>query len=276
MQSLPRYTPQWTKDGYVNTGGTYQGLTSLADQRVRRKLCNPPLNNSPFNYPPSPPTHSVWPSLNVWSTNDNDMDIFQKFGSLDFSDLSHIQPTSQRCSPINRPSSPLTRSNTPPNTKGDVFRPSPGDPLLRQKRSSISSTGSSTGSEGKRAFTIIVDGCCERNDFKVTCKCCGDEVPTSHALQQPQDNDNARRLFRPRVIPVATSQLGFCRFCQVNGEPPEVVRSHGLRSDDGKVTCPTLREYNCPICNNGGGDFAHTIKYCPLARRRPSPNGPLA
>jgi hypothetical protein len=56
--------------------------------------------------------------------------------------------------------------------------------------------------------------------------------------------------------------------------PPAFYQSHNLRSDEGKVSCPVLREYNCPICNNGGGDNAHTIKYCPLARNsRPGASG---
>ncbi|KAM4534088.1 nanos homolog 1 [Odontesthes bonariensis] len=53
-----------------------------------------------------------------------------------------------------------------------------------------------------------------------------------------------------------------CRFCKQNGESARVYRSHTLRSDDGKVTCPILRSYTCPICE-ATGDYAHTRKYCP-------------
>ncbi|XP_038149581.1 nanos homolog 2-like [Cyprinodon tularosa] len=58
-----------------------------------------------------------------------------------------------------------------------------------------------------------------------------------------------------------------CHFCRHNGESPLVYRSHALKSDDGKVTCPILRRYTCPICG-ASGDHAHTRKYCPEKKRR--------
>lgn len=58
----------------------------------------------------------------------------------------------------------------------------------------------------------------------------------------------------------------YCQFCQNNREPEEFFRGHILRDADGKVVCPVLRAYNCPICNNGGGDKAHTKSYCPQLR----------
>ncbi|XP_071341996.1 nanos homolog 1 [Trachinotus anak] len=59
----------------------------------------------------------------------------------------------------------------------------------------------------------------------------------------------------------------YCRFCKQNGESPRVYRSHKLKSVDGKVTCPILRNYTCPICE-ATGDYAHTRRYCPQAQRR--------
>ncbi|XP_076359134.1 nanos homolog 1-like [Tachypleus tridentatus] len=54
-----------------------------------------------------------------------------------------------------------------------------------------------------------------------------------------------------------------CVFCKNNGEEVRFYKSHVLRNTSGKIVCPILRRYNCPICQNGGGDTAHTIRYCP-------------
>ena len=54
-----------------------------------------------------------------------------------------------------------------------------------------------------------------------------------------------------------------CVFCRNNGEPLSVYGSHILKDCQGRVTCPILRRYTCPICGCSG-DNAHTIKYCPM------------
>ncbi|XP_065261838.1 nanos homolog 1-like [Emys orbicularis] len=59
-----------------------------------------------------------------------------------------------------------------------------------------------------------------------------------------------------------------CVFCRNNGAPQEVFGSHVLKSLDGRVLCPILRAYTCPLCS-ARGDNAHTIKYCPLSRQPP-------
>jgi nanos 1 len=59
-----------------------------------------------------------------------------------------------------------------------------------------------------------------------------------------------------------------CVFCKNNGRPPEMYKTHILKDPEGDVTCPVLRSYNCPICNNGGGPQAHTVRYCP--KNKPS------
>ncbi|XP_026148314.1 nanos homolog 2-like [Mastacembelus armatus] len=61
----------------------------------------------------------------------------------------------------------------------------------------------------------------------------------------------------------------FCRFCKQNSETPDVYLSHKLKSDEGKVTCPVLWSYTCPICE-ATGDNAHTRRYCPQAKQRAS------
>ncbi|XP_070814298.1 nanos homolog 1-like [Chaetodon trifascialis] len=60
---------------------------------------------------------------------------------------------------------------------------------------------------------------------------------------------------------------GYCGFCQQNGESPRVYTSHNLKSGDGKVICPILWNYSCPICE-ATGDRAHTRSHCPQRKWR--------
>lgn len=53
-----------------------------------------------------------------------------------------------------------------------------------------------------------------------------------------------------------------CVFCRNNGEVKDFYKKHILKDRDGKIVCPVLRAYTCPICG-ASGDVAHTIKYCP-------------
>ncbi|XP_015791221.1 uncharacterized protein LOC107367963 [Tetranychus urticae] len=54
-----------------------------------------------------------------------------------------------------------------------------------------------------------------------------------------------------------------CVFCKNNGQPVSFYQSHVLKDTLGRVVCPILFAYDCPICHNGGGPQAHTIRYCP-------------
>ncbi|XP_029981786.1 nanos homolog 1-like [Sphaeramia orbicularis] len=60
-----------------------------------------------------------------------------------------------------------------------------------------------------------------------------------------------------------------CVFCRNNGAPEEVYGTHILKTADGRVLCPILRAYTCPLCS-ANGDNAHTIKYCPLSKDQQS------
>ena len=53
-----------------------------------------------------------------------------------------------------------------------------------------------------------------------------------------------------------------CRFCQNNGEDESWYRGHVTRSPAGKVLCPVLRVYTCPVCAVIG-DNAHTSSTAP-------------
>ncbi|XP_076681421.1 RNA-binding protein nanos [Andrena cerasifolii] len=59
-----------------------------------------------------------------------------------------------------------------------------------------------------------------------------------------------------------------CVFCRNNGEEETYYRQHLLKDADGRVVCPVLRAYTCPICG-ACGDAAHTVKYCPKSLKTP-------
>lgn len=86
-------------------------------------------------------------------------------------------------------------------------------------------------------------------------------------VQQPHGKPHVEP---PTIVKTPSRQRvviwNYCQFCQNNREPEEFYRGHILRDAEGKVVCPILRAYNCPICNNGGGERAHTKSYCPQLR----------
>lgn len=59
--------------------------------------------------------------------------------------------------------------------------------------------------------------------------------------------------------------LQVCVFCRNNKESVARYTTHILKGPDGRILCPVLRRYTCPLCG-ASGDNAHTIKYCPLSK----------
>ncbi|KAK4470967.1 hypothetical protein MN116_006472 [Schistosoma mekongi] len=58
------------------------------------------------------------------------------------------------------------------------------------------------------------------------------------------------------------ANVDLCVFCRNNNEPKEVYTSHKVKDRFGRVTCPVLRKFTCPVCG-ATKDRAHTIRYCP-------------
>lgn len=55
-------------------------------------------------------------------------------------------------------------------------------------------------------------------------------------------------------------------FCPTNNDDEVVYESHILQDPErpeGRITCPMLRAYQCPICGEKG-NYSHTVKDCPF------------
>lgn len=53
----------------------------------------------------------------------------------------------------------------------------------------------------------------------------------------------------------------FCLYCKENGWSKRCYESHTLKTDEGCVICPVLRNTVCALCG-ATGDTAHTEMYC--------------
>ncbi|XP_035724189.1 uncharacterized protein LOC118442549 [Vespa mandarinia] len=79
--------------------------------------------------------------------------------------------------------------------------------------------------------------------------------PDVDDYQQPVANIRRKKPKKP--LP------NVCVFCRNNGVEEIYYRQHLIKYADGRVQCPVLRAYTCPICG-ATGDTAHTVSHCPM------------
>ncbi|XP_070540073.1 uncharacterized protein [Ptychodera flava] len=137
-------------------------------------------------------------------------------------------------------------------------------PITRERFDSMGSSGSSVASDFSLNGTD--------RDFDFTSLGFSDfQVPR---LSSPLDlTQNGRSVGLNRRGKQNRKKAGqqVCVFCRNNGESESVYATHALKDNEGKVTCPILRAYTCPICG-ANGENAHTIKYCPLGKGDEQPS----
>ena len=160
---------------------------------------------------------------------------------------------------------------------------SPTDQQLRERRDSLGSAGSdfSSSSSGdaaevmdayytfggaadvfKQAFTEPVDDLSHLSSTLSTGLGSGTSINTiTFGGDSSAPLPHSLLLGSTTKFPTAKKPQ-VCVFCRNNGETESFYTSHYLKDADGKVTCPVLRAYTCPLCG-ANGDAAHTIKYCP-------------
>ncbi|RDD42367.1 Nanos-like protein 1 [Trichoplax sp. H2] len=85
-------------------------------------------------------------------------------------------------------------------------------------------------------------------------------------------NANTPTAIQRRNVKQRVNPRQVCVFCRNNGEHEDVYTSHQLKDADGKITCPILKAYTCPICG-ATGENSHTIKYCPSNKETSLGNG---
>lgn len=150
---------------------------------------------------------------------------------------------------------------------------SPVDCELRERRDSLGSAGSdfSSSSNGDAAEVMDLYYSFGAEVFKQAfTEPADDASPLPGLGSSVSFGGDSTGPLPPSLIFGSTTKLPtaaakkpqVCVFCRNNGETESFYTSHYLKDADGKVTCPVLRAYTCPLCG-ANGDAAHTIKYCP-------------
>lgn len=141
---------------------------------------------------------------------------------------------------------------------------SQGEMEVRERRDSLGSAGSELSSNSTESSDLLdlysvypyvapeAAAAFYKTSFEVD--------SDSFSVQPCESRPLPPSLLVPTQLPTRKPQV--CVFCRNNGESESFYTSHYLKDADGKVTCPVLRAYTCPLCG-ANGDSAHTIKYCP-------------
>lgn len=100
-------------------------------------------------------------------------------------------------------------------------------------------------------------------EFRLNGRECDLDEFDRYQMQNRILNNPLQHIIQPTITTKNRKKTkNFCVFCKNNKESYSVYNSHILKDPNGKVLCPVLRRYTCPMCGSKG-DNAHTIKYCP-------------